>query len=41
MTHFQAVSRGLIDSRDLIYFASAIIVGLSLNTLVLTAKKAS
>ncbi len=41
MTHFHGVSRGLIDSRDLIYFASAILVGLALNTLTLTAKKAS
>jgi ABC-2 type transport system permease protein len=41
VTHFQAISRGLLDSRDLIYFVSAIVVGLSLNTLVLNARKAS
>jgi ABC-2 type transport system permease protein len=41
MTHYTGVSRGLIDTRDLIYFASAILVGLALNTLTLTAKKAS
>jgi ABC-2 type transport system permease protein len=41
MTHFQGISRGLIDTRDLIYFASAILVCLSLNTLVLNLKKAS
>lgn len=41
ITHFNAVSRGLIDSRDIIYFASAIAVGLTLNILVLNAKKAS
>jgi ABC-2 type transport system permease protein len=41
ITHFHAVSRGLIDSRDVIYFASAIAVGLSLNTIALNAKKAS
>ena len=40
-THFSSISRGLIDSRDLIYFASAILVGLALNTLVLSAKKAT
>jgi ABC-2 type transport system permease protein len=41
MTHFTAVSRGLIDSRDLVYFASVIVVALALNTLTLAAKKAS
>ena len=41
MTHFTSVSRGLIDTRDLIYFASAIGVGLALNTLVLNVKKAT
>lgn len=41
ITHFQGVSRGLIDSRDLIYFASAIAVGLALNVIVLNARKAS
>lgn len=41
MTHYQALARGLIDTRDLVYFASAIVVGLSLNTLVLTGRKAS
>jgi ABC-2 type transport system permease protein len=41
VAHFQAISRGLLDSRDFIYFVSAIVVGLSLNTLVLNARKAS
>ncbi len=41
MSHWSGISRGLIDTRDLIYFASAIFVGLALNTLVLTLKKAS
>lgn len=41
ITHFQSISRGLLDSRDLVYFISAIAVGLSLNTLILTARKAS
>lgn len=41
ITHFHAVSRGLIDTRDLIYFASAIAAFLSLNILALNAKKAS
>jgi ABC-2 type transport system permease protein len=41
ISHFHAVSKGLLDTRDLVYFASAIVVGLSLNTLALNAKKAS
>ena len=41
ITHFQSVSRGLIDSRDLIYFVSAIAFGLTLNVIVLNAKKAT
>ena len=40
MTHFQAISRGLIDSRDVIYFLSMIGVGLSLNIALLSARKA-
>lgn len=41
ISHFQAVSRGLIDTRDLIYFGSAIAFALTLNTIVLNAKKAT
>lgn len=41
ITHFQSISRGLLDSRDIIYFLSAITVGLSLNTMTLNARKAS
>jgi ABC-2 type transport system permease protein len=41
ITHFQSISRGLLDSRDIIYFLSAIAVGLSLNTMTLNARKAS
>lgn len=41
ISHFQSISRGLLDSRDLVYFISAIVVGLSLNTMVLNARKAS
>ena len=39
--HFQAISRGLVDTRDLIYFFSTILVALSLNVIVLQSKKAS
>jgi len=41
MTHYTAISRGLIDSRDIIYFISVIVVSLSLNKITLDAKKAS
>lgn len=41
MTHFAGISRGLIDTRDLIYFASVIFVALALNTMILNARKAS
>jgi ABC-2 type transport system permease protein len=41
ITHFQNISRGLLDTRDVIYFASTIVLALALNTLILQAKKAS
>ncbi|MDA9951267.1 ABC transporter permease [Oligoflexaceae bacterium] len=40
VTHFQSISRGLIDTRDILYFASVIAVALTLNMAVLEAKKA-
>lgn len=39
--HFSAISRGLIDTRDLIYFFSMMMVALSLNVIVLKSKKAA
>ncbi len=41
MGHFQAMSRGVIDLRDIIYFATVILLMLSLNVIVLESKKAS
>lgn len=41
ISHFQTISRGLIDTRDLIYFVSVIAVSLCLNIIILQAKKAS
>jgi ABC-2 type transport system permease protein len=41
MTHFSAITKGLIDTRDLFYFASVVIVALTLNTITLESKKAS
>lgn len=39
--HFTGISRGLIDSRDLLYFASVIAFCLALNTFVLNSKKSA
>jgi ABC-2 type transport system permease protein len=39
--HFTSISRGLVDSRDIIYFVSVITFCLALNTFVLNLKKAS
>ena len=41
ISHFQSISRGLLDTRDLVYFASTIIVGLALNTVTLNLRKAN
>ncbi len=41
MTHFISISRGVIDTRAVIYFISVIVVALSLNSLVLQQRKAS
>ncbi len=40
-THFNSLSRGIIDSRDLIFFLSIIGGGLVINALILETKKAS
>jgi ABC-2 type transport system permease protein len=40
MTHFGAISRGVIDARDLVFFASLIGVFLFLNAIVIELKKA-
>jgi len=40
VTHFQSISRGLLDTRDLIYFVSVIAVALTVNLTILEAKKA-
>jgi hypothetical protein len=41
MYHFDSVQRGVIDSRDLIYYASLITFMLSATSVVLTSRKAS
>jgi ABC-2 type transport system permease protein len=40
MTHFEAISRGVIDFRDLVYFALVIGAFLYANTLALSWKQA-
>ncbi len=40
-THFKSISRGIIDSRDLIFFLSIICGGLLINAVILDAKKAN
>jgi len=40
-THFDAIRRGVVDLRDLIYFVSIIVIMLMLNVVVLESHKAS
>ncbi len=40
-THFQAISRGVLDLRDLVYFLSVIVIWLLANVLVVDMKKAA
>jgi len=39
-THFEAIAKGVIDARDLVFFGSLIAFFLFANTLILDAKKA-
>ncbi|HQO49719.1 MAG TPA: hypothetical protein PK939_04780, partial [Bacteroidales bacterium] len=38
-THYQSISRGVIDTRDLLYFASLIALFLGLTRLSLSSRK--
>ncbi|MDF1588876.1 MAG: ABC transporter permease subunit [Gammaproteobacteria bacterium] len=40
LTHFDAISKGVIDMRDMFYFASVIIIWLFANAIVINARKA-
>jgi ABC-2 type transport system permease protein len=40
LTHFQSISKGVIDIRDLLYFGTVIAAWLAANTIVLDMKKA-
>lgn len=40
LTHFSSISKGVIDLRDLLYFATLIVTWLVANTIVLEMKKA-
>lgn len=41
MPHFETIMKGMIDSRDLLYFLFLMAISLKLNSIVLNAKKAS
>jgi ABC-2 type transport system permease protein len=36
--HYESISRGVLDSRDVIYFLSIIVIGLILSELSLTKR---
>ena len=40
LTHFDAISKGVIDLRDILYFASVILIWLFANAIVVNARKA-
>ena len=40
LTHFDAISKGVIDIRDMLYFASVIAVWLFANAIDVNARKA-
>jgi len=40
LSHFQAISKGVVDVRDLVFFASLIVMFLFANALILDLKKA-
>ncbi len=40
-THFESMSRGVIDSRDIIYFLSIILLGLTASEMVLSKRNVS
>lgn len=41
LTHFDAIMKGVIDARDVIFFASVIVVFLFINAVVVDSKKGS
>lgn len=41
MPHFETTMKGMIDSRDLLYFVFLMAISLKLNSIILNAKKAS
>jgi ABC-2 type transport system permease protein len=40
-SHFESISRGVVDTRDLIYFVSLILIGLSLSEFSLTKRNSN
>ncbi len=41
LTHFNAITKGVIDVRDLIFFASIIALALFVNTSIVNLRKAA
>ncbi|MHC4910874.1 MAG: ABC transporter permease subunit, partial [Planctomycetota bacterium] len=41
LTHFDAISKGVIDARDLIFFLTLIALALAVNTIVIDMRKAA
>jgi ABC-2 type transport system permease protein len=39
--HFESISRGVVDTRDLLYFGSLVVIGLLLSELSLTKRNLS
>jgi ABC-2 type transport system permease protein len=37
--HFDSIQRGVIDTKDLVYFASIIVLGLSLSKLIISKRQ--
>jgi ABC-2 type transport system permease protein len=40
ITHFESIQRGVVDSRDLLYFASVIVFSLFTTSVILRAHRA-
>jgi ABC-2 type transport system permease protein len=40
LTHFDAISKGVIDMRDMLYFVAVIVIWLFANAIIVNARKA-
>jgi ABC-2 type transport system permease protein len=41
MTHFEAIQRGVLDTRDLVFFASLMLFALFATSVILKTKRAN